>query len=954
MKILMRTFPYLFSVVSISILVGYGWIQGVNIFFLILTGIAWGASFVLLFGQVARVNKIVNNGLKLLAVTGSVQDKNEALLEAIRTSKNKLENTANQIRQINSLRDIQPIHPLIATDDIGVALKQVQQEISKLKHEEDHRHWIAEGLAKFGELLRRKDNNDEFYNRVISSLVRYVGGNQGGFFLYEESKEEGQYLELVACYAYERQRFQQKRIYAGQGILGQSIFERDIIFLTDVPKDYIKITSGLGLSIPRNIVVVPLIINQKFYGAIELASFEILQPYQIEFLKEVSENIASELDARRNLQNTNRLLEDSKNLTNELQSSEEELKRNLTELAVTQEKMKLKQVELTGLFDALDATIATIEFSPNGTIINHNGLLQNIFGYTAAELMDRDHSLFFSSAGINFSWLSVLSGKLRAGDFLCVNKMCEEIWVSATFTPVKDERGEIVKVLSLVQNITQKRSKEIEFERLSLVANNTDNSVIITNGSGLIEFVNQGFTAMTGYTLAEVFGKKPGNILQGDDTDKETILRISSKLKSGEPIYEEILNYNKSGETYWVSLAINPVRDLKGVIQKYIAVQANITETKKASLDFRYKLDAIGRSNAILELDTNCIILEANANFLKLFGYSLDEIVGRHHNIFLDKAHLAGHDYKLFCSKLAKGNFISDEFSRVTKSGEVIWLKGIYNPILDMNGNLSKIVKFAVDITSEKRLQIEGQRKQAELDSYLTAINNTIATAEFDLAGNFISANDIFLKIMGYTPTEIKAQNYSSFMIDVTSSQIMWENLRVGKFFSGEFKMRDKFGKEIWLNGTFNPIFIESNIPEKVMMCAQFTTLEKEKLNDLNVMVNALKSSLPIVEFNDQFKCKVANDKFLKMFNVSRLDLRNKTIYDFLDSGYVEVFDNMKLEILKKESSALILPIQVEGMLKTFEASISITRNSAGELSRVILIFVKELEQRIPVLAAVR
>jgi PAS domain-containing protein len=138
------------------------------------------------------------------------------------------------------------------------------------------------------------------------------------------------------------------------------------------------------------------------------------------------------------------------------------------------------------------------------------------------------------------------------------------------------------------------------------------------------------------------------------------------------------------------------------------------------------------------------------------------------------------------------------------------------------------------------------------------------------------------------------------------------------------------------------------------MMCAQFTTLEKEKLNDLNVMVNALKSSLPIVEFNDQFKCKTANDKFLKMFNVSRLDLRNKTIYDFIDSGYGEVFDNMKLEILKKESSSLILPIVVEGKSRTYEASISITRNSSGELSRIILIFVKELEQRIPVLAAVR
>jgi PAS domain S-box-containing protein len=954
MKLLVRIFPYLISVITILFVVAYGWIQGVNTFFLLLTSISWVIAFVLLLNQVVTINKIINSGLKLFSIKGFVQNKNEALLDAIRTSKAKLEVTANQIRQINSLRIVQPIHPLIATDDIGIALKQVQQEISKLKQEEDHRHWVAEGLAKFGELLRTKDNIDDFYNRVTSALVRYVGANQGGFFLYEESAEEGQYLEMVACYAYERQRFQQKRVYAGQGILGQCMFERDIIFLTEVPEGYIKITSGLGLSVPRNIVVVPLIINQKFYGAIELASFEILQSHQITFLKEVSENITSELDARRSLQNTNRLLEDSKNLASGLQSSEEELKNNLTELAATQEKMKLKQVELTGLFDALDATIATIEFSPTGRIVNHNGLLQNIFGYTANDLKEKDYSLFYTTTDNSFSWTSVLNGKLRAGDFLCTSKKREEIWVSATFTPVRDECGEVVKVLSLVQDVTQKRSKEAEFERLSIVANNTDNSVIISDASGLIEFVNQGFTNMTGYTLAEVVGKKPGLILQGAETDKETIQRISTKLKNGDPIYEEILNYNKAGATYWVSLAINPVRDGGGVIQKFIAVQANITETKRASLDFRYKLDAISRSNSILELDTNCVILDANENFLKLFGYSRAEIVGKHHSIFLTKEQSQSQDYALFCARLANAEFVSDEFARVTKSGEVIWLKGIYNPILDMNGKLSKIVKFAVDITAEKRLQIEAQKRQAELNSYLTAINNTIATAEFDLIGNFISANDIFLKIMGYTSAEIKAQSYSSSMADITASQIMWENLRVGKFFSGEFKMRDKFGKEIWLNGTFNPIFVLRDVPEKVMMCAQFTTLEKEKLNDLNVMVNALKSSLPIVEFNDQFKCKTANDKFFKMFNVSRLDLRNKSIYDFMDSGYNEVFENMKLEILKKESSSLILPVLVDGKSKTYEASVSITRNSNGELSRIILIFVKELEQRIPILAAVR
>jgi PAS domain S-box-containing protein len=137
------------------------------------------------------------------------------------------------------------------------------------------------------------------------------------------------------------------------------------------------------------------------------------------------------------------------------------------------------------------------------------------------------------------------------------------------------------------------------------------------------------------------------------------------------------------------------------------------------------------------------------------------------------------------------------------------------------------------------------------------------------------------------------------------------------------------------------------------MMCAQFTTLEKEKLNDLNMMVNALKSSLPVIEFNDQFRCKTANDKFLKIFSVSRLDLRNKSVYDFVDPCYVDVFESVKLEILKKESTSLMLQLFKDGKSVTFEASISISRNLNGELSRIILILVKEVEHRITTLAAV-
>jgi PAS domain-containing protein len=183
---------------------------------------------------------------------------------------------------------------------------------------------------------------------------------------------------------------------------------------------------------------------------------------------------------------------------------------------------------------------------------------------------------------------------------------------------------------------------------------------------------------------------------------------------------------------------------------------------------------------------------------------------------------------------------------------------------------------------------------------------------------------------------------------------MIWENLRMGKFFAGEFKMKDKNGKELWLSGTFNPIVVGDGSPEKIMMFAQFTTQEKEKLNDMNVMVNALKSTLPVVEFNEQMMCRTANEKFMKMFGLSRMDVKSKTIYDFIDTYYKGVFDKIKSEILSKDFSAMLLPMNIGGQIVQYEISVTVAQGLDGKISRVIMILVKEVEERVEMLSAVR
>jgi methyl-accepting chemotaxis protein len=327
------------------------------------------------------------------------------------------------------------------------------------------------------------------------------------------------------------------------------------------------------------------------------------------------------------------------------------------------------------------------------------------------EIIGKPHSIFVDvqyaqSVEYKTFWDNLKLGFPQSGDFLRITKEGQEVWLQASYTPVRNVKGELYKIIKLAQNITEKKLAEIEAYKLSLVANNIDSAVIITDKEGKIEYANAGFTKITGYDLVEVKGRKPGDFLQGRDTDKETIQRMSKKLKQREVCYEEILNYHKDGTPYWISITINPVFDTKGSLDKFVSVQTVITEYKLKSLDYSGKLDAIEKAYGVIEFDVDGYILSANPIFLDLMGYTLEEIKGKHHQIFVFEQEKQSEAYKNFWHRLGKeGAFIIDEFCRITKNGDSIWLKGSYNAILDTQGKPYKVVKFAQDITAQKELE---------------------------------------------------------------------------------------------------------------------------------------------------------------------------------------------------------------------------------------------------------
>lgn len=219
--------------------------------------------------------------------------------------------------------------------------------------------------------------------------------------------------------------------------------------------------------------------------------------------------------------------------------------------------------------------------------------------------------------------------------------------------------------------------------------------------------------------------------------------------------------------------------------------------------DARATLDALGRSLAIIEFKPDGTILTANANFLDAIGYSLAEIRGQHHSLFVDPAECDSAAYRQFWAKLQTGEFAATEFKRIAKGGREIWIQASYNPILDKDGKVNKVVKFATDITQQKL-------DTAHATGQINAIQNSQAVIEFELDGTILTANDNFLGALGYQLDEITGQHHSIFVPaserGSEAYQKFWDELRAGKYQSAEFLRIGKGNREVWIQATYNPI----------------------------------------------------------------------------------------------------------------------------------------------------
>ena len=413
-----------------------------------------------------------------------------------------------------------------------------------------------------------------------------------------------------------------------------------------------------------------------------------------------------------------------------------------------------------------------------------------------------------------------------------LSKEIEEAWkavyeiVSGSIIQVSEaEEVDSVEIKEAEKMNTQVAVKEDSFYKKTIDA--IRSAVLAVDRDFNITYLNEGALRLFKEN-ADAFRS------QFPDFDPENLTGSSIDRFHKDPSHQRALLSDISHQPYETEIRIgdlafslyaDAIVDEQGAHIGNLLEWADITQQKQTMAESSGQLAAIDKSQATIEFNLDGTIITANENFLNAMGYSLEEIQGKHHSIFVETAYRQSIDYRLFWEKLNRGEYDTGEYKRIAKGGREIWIQASYNPIFDMDGKPYKVIKYASDVTQQKL-------RNADFEGQIAAISKAQAVIEFNMDGSIITANENFLSTLGYRLEEIQGQHHSMFVEpDYRVSQEyqqFWDKLNRGEFDSGEYCRLGKGGKEIWIQATYNPIFDLNGKPFKVVKYATDITSRKQ------------------------------------------------------------------------------------------------------------------------------
>jgi len=380
-----------------------------------------------------------------------------------------------------------------------------------------------------------------------------------------------------------------------------------------------------------------------------------------------------------------------------------------------------------------------------------------------------------------------------------------------------------------------------------VAAINKSQAVIEFSLDGKVLTANENFLRTLGYTLDEIKDQHHSMFADPVYRTSAEYKAFWDKLGRGEYDAGQYKRVGKGGKEIWIQASYNPVFK-GGKPFKVVKFATDITAQKLQSADFEGQIEAVNKAQAVISFSLDGKILDANENFLKTLGYTLAEIRGQHHSMFVDPVYRTSVEYKAFWEKLGRGEYDAAQYKRIGKGGNEVWIQASYNPIMDMNGKPFKVVKYATDITAQKMAT-------ADFEGQLAAIDKAQAVISFSLDGKILHANENFLKTLGYTLDEVKGKHHSMFAEPAYRAspeyKAFWEKLGRGEYDAAQYKRIGKGGKEVWIQASYNPIMDMNGKPFKVVKYATDVTAQVMASRAMELAVEQTQAVIAAAKDND-------------------------------------------------------------------------------------------------------
>ncbi|MDE1159616.1 MAG: PAS domain S-box protein [Neorhizobium sp.] len=523
---------------------------------------------------------------------------------------------------------------------------------------------------------------------------------------------------------------------------------------------------------------------------------------------------------------------------------------------------------------ALNQMFATAKHDPSGKIVDANMNFVRLVGYGLNDLVGQDTSMLVSSSyqrnrDIRL-WQELREGQMQERTALWIAHDGRELWVHSRYVPVTDEEGTVADIIQIVTDVTGQKAQEVD-ERGQVDAINQTQAVVHFSLEGVVLDANDLFLRAVGYARDELIGQHHSILVEDDYRQSQDYCDFWGALAAGEHKAGQYRRRHKNGCDVWLQAVYSPIFDLAGRPVKVVKYAADITAEKLRRADYEWQINAIQKSSSVITFDMFGTILDANENFLEATGYTLDEVRGRHHRMFVDRNFAHSTQYASFWHDLGQGKHRSGLYKRFDKGGNEIWLQASYNPIFDASGRAIKVMKFASVVTEERLLQAEHQGQ-------IAAIHNSQCVISFELDGTVIDANENFLNAIGYRFGEVRGQHHRMFVdaehAESTEYKAFWAELARGQHMAGEYKRLRKDGQEIWLQATYNPILDMDGRPFKIVKYATDVTREKLAHADYRGQIDAINKSQGVIVFELDGTIIDVNDNFLGTFGYAEDEIR--------------------------------------------------------------------------------